>query len=559
MRQYNNRKREIFRKKLTNADFQYTSNQERVIWTKEMYAIMPKLINAVMDIDWDGFKYTGNSHIVRRIWSSKDNMATEISYDKPTEYNSGIKYHFFGGSCYELLNYSFPEVTLSEFMDPTGDIDVRVVLPALMDEYTEDIDFTFSEIETEFQKKSSPAKFTPHFEEKTGPKMLVNGKLNPFYDAALEYMFNQLAGSLRNHDIESIPLKNTVDFDIKEYDGIDDTFRSPSMGFRQCKFGNLHLVAFIDTTIEKMDESGSLRVQLVGKVVDNGVEIVDHILELVGPYNNQYLTTNREIKQSEKDIMTLFVPKFERQVRIQKYSALIDGTLNAYLTRVDEVRLDSKYIHKGINHIGRLLYIYELLSHYLVKNDQTGNNILSLLDERKKSPAYLSDIIGSTEYKLKEYFKLHNTFTFKYFKINPTTKNISVVDLPFYDIFVAYAPLFIGLHITDPYSTFLQFVSTLFQGKNKEMYAKYYLFRPKSIPENILSDSETERGKIMRLVKTNTAYTRLKPITKNSIRSARLVSTTMRPRHRSVRRLKPTTRRSRPVSPKSRKSRNSRN
>ncbi len=47
MRLYNNTKREIFRKNLTDTDFQYTINKERINWTKEMYGIMPKLINAV--------------------------------------------------------------------------------------------------------------------------------------------------------------------------------------------------------------------------------------------------------------------------------------------------------------------------------------------------------------------------------------------------------------------------------------------------------------------------------------------------------------------------------
>jgi hypothetical protein len=250
-----------------------------------------------------------------------------------------------------------------------------------------------------------------------------------------------------------------------------------------------------------------LKIQLVAKLVDKNIEIIDHIFEIVIPYNNEnYNKSNNETS------MELYIKKIERNVIIQDYNELILGTLNAYTDRIIYSE-QPEYTHKSINHIGRFFYICELLNHYLDKPN-TFNSI-SLLTNGKISP-YLSTILFAINYKISLFIRKYKHAIFKYYKIDPVTKNLSIIDIPFSTIFIAYIRLFFNLRtasksVTD-YDTIIQ---RLFKNRNE-------LFNEPN--NNVLQESDEYHKSILKIIQYNTAYSSLKGITNKALVSIKLKS-----------------------------------
>jgi hypothetical protein len=553
-------KRKIFGTIFNPQRFKYTLDKKRITWTKNMYPLIEKLIKCTVQLKWKDYEYHGPS-VLKILFTNNEESPDEaftasnyvaasyntiIHIEDGIEYEKGIDYHIVGGSCYELLNNIYNDLELSDFMDPTGDIDAKCFSPIMLKEH-------YNKLSDVILKKydKNPLGMYDGFNF----QVIHNGRLNPYLDAILKFIYDGLIEQMEIEDILKYQPKNTVPFDIDEYDDIPAEYKKPELGYRYKKIGNMYITSFLDTSPERQDGNGMIRVQIIAKVVENGVEIIDHILEIIKAYNYEESYRMNE-KMGSDDINVLNIPSIG-QIPIQSFSLLIEGTLDSYINRLQLVDLtDTRYFHKGINHIGRLIYIYELLTRYLLSPETNRTQLEALNPLTIKGPngkinKYLESVMYQSNYDLKRFIKKHKTLIFKYFKVNPRTKQIEVVNMSIVDIVIAYFPLFFELAKYPPQgSVSFMSITEIIRVGLPELYKKIYELQTKIeiLNKEILDESLQKRDSILKVVHQNKAYTYLKTLNLNRrLSTHKLKSRGSKKNYRSRTHYKKKSKRSRPV------------
>jgi hypothetical protein len=279
---------------------------------------------------------------------------------------------------YEVLykkygnNINYNNVDLHKYCDATGDIDIKLFFPQLQ---INDRTRTRHPVISFFNREN---------------------KINSFFNHFTGWIFKVVADTFSYNEIirdearlnEMFP--NTVDFDIDEYDQIDEAVKNYDYGFRYRKVGNFYVVGYY--------EDSMFKTQIICKVVKNGITVIDHLLEFVCSYyfnlQNGYKVTPEKgypdiLSSSSNDLFNAnYLGSFESQIKqllirpfsfsnlkqkykqdiyIQTYTKLIDGNISGYndrytfISNPDDPKLNGKlYRHKGLNHVARLFYLFEL-------------------------------------------------------------------------------------------------------------------------------------------------------------------------------------------------------
>jgi hypothetical protein len=126
----------ISRKDIKEMGFKYTNDRERITFVKESYNLCPFLLDIVKQIPWDTYHHQGESTFLFERFNDNDD---DDGYNRKLPQNLFIKkkvvskckhipYFLFGGWWYEYTNRG----TLNQFVDKTGDIDIRVELPEIL-------------------------------------------------------------------------------------------------------------------------------------------------------------------------------------------------------------------------------------------------------------------------------------------------------------------------------------------------------------------------------------------------------------------------------------------
>jgi hypothetical protein len=267
-----------------------------------------------------------------------------------------LKYEILGGATYELLNkINYPNVNLRDFMDPTGDADITITMPTLYnDEISEDENFYDVAI----------------------PLLESDGRMHTYLRTTIEWCFNKILEQLNMHDLSAL-FPNSVPFDIAEYSEIPIESRVSDLIFRDVIIPNshCHLVSFYASNMNLF------KIQLVIKIADSNVVKIDHLIEFIfndfmytKTYDNKnYIVNiihfpNFQGKQIEldycKDLQTPNISgdKCDIEYNINNLSTLFKSNFNAYEFRQGVfIKKKKNEYHKAINHIGRIIYLLELV------------------------------------------------------------------------------------------------------------------------------------------------------------------------------------------------------
>jgi len=131
---------------IRDSDFKYTTDPERILFTKHAYNLGPHLIDIPKKIPWETYKNSGTTTFIIEVPEEDAKFTGHISDGnrqfKELTFESKCRkeqYFFFGGCCYEILNETgYGLGGVRDFVDPTGDVDVRVSLPQIqIDEQVE--------------------------------------------------------------------------------------------------------------------------------------------------------------------------------------------------------------------------------------------------------------------------------------------------------------------------------------------------------------------------------------------------------------------------------------
>ncbi len=339
--------------KLHNYNFKYTVSKERIVWCKNVYNGLSQLISIVKNIRWEEYEFNDECEISLM---EEDDIYSAPKLKRMHTKPATLKYEILGGATYELLNkINYPNVNLRDFMDPTGDADITITMPTLYnDEISEDENFYDVAI----------------------PLLESDGRMHTYLRTTIEWCFNKILEQLNMHDLSAL-FPNSVPFDIAEYSEIPIESRVSDLIFRDVIIPNshCHLVSFYASNMNLF------KIQLVIKIADSNVVKIDHLIEFIfndfmytKTYDNKnYIVNiihfpNFQGKQIEldycKDLQTPNISgyKCDIEYNINNLSTLFKSNFNAYEFRQGVfIKKKKNEYHKAINHIGRIIYLLELV------------------------------------------------------------------------------------------------------------------------------------------------------------------------------------------------------
>uniref|UniRef100_A0A6C0HBH5 Uncharacterized protein n=1 Tax=viral metagenome TaxID=1070528 RepID=A0A6C0HBH5_9ZZZZ len=453
-----------FKNKIDDIDFKYTRDMSRIIWTKNAYPNHQQLIDIIANISWDEYTYEGPV-VISQYETISDNAGGKMNDSGKIEYaeetilvdikehslqtNKGIDYNFFGGICYELLDDVFNNVNLSLYVDPTGDIDVALNIPYFG--YDKNKDF-FDTVYDNHDKSYCH-------------DVIVNNEMNPYYRNVVDWIVDKLRIELSKLDMNRL-YPNSVDFHIDEYTEIPTAHKTQAMGFNDIKIGNAHILSFINHINEDKPNNIMIKIQLVIKIVDDDITIIDHVLECVISIDKTKSIDLYKPSLNKTNVLNISGNNYN----IEGYAELVEGNLRAYIERKIYIDNDiSEYIHKPYNHVGRLFYLFEL---FKFNKDQIFTTNKKISDEKiapiistfqyyiQKAVNQIINAISKNEKKIdttqklimyQEYF---SNYIFNYISIdNDGTHNIGIRLIDFIE---AYIDVF-NIHNNYTFSTFFNY------------------------------------------------------------------------------------------------------
>jgi hypothetical protein len=359
---------------IKDSDFKYTTNTDRINWVKNTFSNGFYLLNLITNIPWNSYSFNGNVTLRYNNTSNSNNNGFHLTKNNNTNdqsyffedvlcsaNTSRIKpYYFFGGCQYEIFNFSFNKLNtlpnIRDFIDPTGDIDVSIILPAISYKNTDyDYDYYL---------------YTSNNEN--------TRTINQLIDDYTKWIFNQLKIQLTKIPL---PLFHKIFPDIVEFDyKDDDEGQFADLAFN---YHNLWLIRSI------IPNTNNIKIQLIAKFPNTKP---NHIIELILILNidNRFIEKNN-INAFNKSILVL-----PNNLQVSHIHELYNENMDSIKNRKE---LFSTHIdYKLYNHIGRLQYLNNLLPLILSPSNTSYNKFITL------TPANITSIRTYSSLLIKFFF-----------------------------------------------------------------------------------------------------------------------------------------------------------
>jgi hypothetical protein len=303
---------------ITVPKFKYTFNEERKLFIGYVYPYSPYLISCITTIPFTSYSYKGNTEYIN-IENNTQNIIECSSTGSPV-------YFMSGGAVYEILNKKFTNIKLHDYCDATGDIDVTLYPPKLTTNFEGEVNF-----------------------------FNVEGKITSFYSNFTTWIFQNMVKNINSIQKLFDNVTGFVNFNIEDYQDIPSRHKNSDFGYNVQMLGKLCVVAFLN------DDGTMFKIQVVCKIEESSISSIDHVIEIIVPLPESDI----EFCPSGDAYQ---IPKFNtiefsnQKYNVQSYNKLIDDNINAYLERKNAYGASNErnVIHKSINHIARLFYLYEL-------------------------------------------------------------------------------------------------------------------------------------------------------------------------------------------------------
>ena len=283
--------------------YKYTRDSDRKIFTENGSKYADEFISLVRDIDW-GWRYEGENTFLRGTYNDDtDKVDFDFVKLECTASLPPVPCFVFGGYVYELLNKDLGG--LKKFLDPTGDVDVRINTPVVKlaerHKYEEVYNFWYEDA--------------------------ACSKLNDIMDQYSRYLFRLVLAKVSQMNFE-----NTVDFDIQD---------DPEGGGEDfVKVGNVY--------VSRICNPSNVKIQIVCKF--SGMTTSDHLFEMVWVIKKDDIVEELGplgyYKEKNPKIQGVFVQDLK--------SLILDnvGSANDRISLYGSVKQ-----HKWFNHIQRLKYL----------------------------------------------------------------------------------------------------------------------------------------------------------------------------------------------------------
>jgi hypothetical protein len=178
------------------------------------------------------------------------------------------------------------------------------------------------------------------------PTFFTNSGINIFYKKFTKWCFDNIKNKIEKlrYLITQIEREgHFISFELNDYHEIPpENYRNEQFGYLREDIGNVKIIGFVT-----YPDNSMYKIQVVGKIGEH----IDHFIEYV------------ILIDPEPSL----IPQFESVevngtfYNIQSFNNLIIDNMKAYQGRVSLYdTTNTIFIHKAINHVARLLYLFEL-------------------------------------------------------------------------------------------------------------------------------------------------------------------------------------------------------
>jgi len=308
------------------ARFKYTRNEKRARWIDALSPYASTIASIIPKIDWTAFTYNGPIEIETEL---KEEMTTRTANCRSI---GPLLHEAFGGGACELWGSVIPEVPIRNYVDFTGDLDVRVTPPEFI---VEDPAFIAT------LHSLGIADFEPYM---SSPILLGEHGFTEYGEAVTQWLYNQVVDRVR----EISPYFNKPGFVVPDYREDSET----AISDLQTVVGNILVCR------SPMLDRGMIKIQLTVKIESDSTAEMDHILELI-------LLTKGGFKISKNGFTVGGICLQEpRQLLLDQINGLIGrgtGILNTREKHPGADRVENyPSFYKYDNHCARILYLAHL-------------------------------------------------------------------------------------------------------------------------------------------------------------------------------------------------------
>jgi len=312
-----------------DEEFKYTRSAQRIQWTKNVFPIGQYLIQIVRKIPWTSYIFEDAIDLFYPLGENNEAfdpskpdefVATKVpirtkwtTIQKKVESPILEPYYFFGGCVYEILNTLIPDIPLREYVDPTGDIDVRLCLPYIETLESRDIDFIDYHLNADGTMNKLLHSYTVWLMEQV--KIQFETLPKPLFDKLFE---------------------NTIPFDFHEH-------QEAAYSDIQIPIGNLWIVRV------PFNDKGMIKIQVICKFVNTEADHCLEFLLLIHP-TPKFSQLNESILDLNNDRLMI------RTFSLESFRRLLEGNLDSMKNRKFMFN-DDNLRHKFYNHVGRMEYL----------------------------------------------------------------------------------------------------------------------------------------------------------------------------------------------------------
>jgi hypothetical protein len=309
--------------------FRYTNDAERLLWVESLGPHALTVVDIIPKINWESFNYKGPIDYELDFGPTEGNLKSTSGIAKGIhrigcESKSPVTYQVFGGGACELWGLAVPGIPIRNYVDFTGDVDVRVSMPQMkFEEPIESILKEHDPIQMDMILLRE-AGFTPYGEEIT--RWLYGEVIKQIQTIAPHFTNKvfRLPEASENHETEQADLQ------------------TPVGNFLVCRV--------------PLYAAGMIKIQVAVKVVSGETSEMGHLMEFVmTPKGSFKFDNNVKIRNIDvEDPLTLLNGQLEGLLGRGK------GMLNTMQNK-GVVKIETyPSFYKFDNHCGRLLYLAHL-------------------------------------------------------------------------------------------------------------------------------------------------------------------------------------------------------
>ena len=263
------------------------------------------LLESLKNIAWDSYLFEGMTDLAVQ---EEEGLAYHPTHIRASYGGKYTPYKVFGGACYEWLNYHHTKRPLSDFIDPTGDVDLLLYMPELIYDESE------YEASAYYYKEGVPIAVLQHL---------------------LDWITAQLTAIFEQEDIRS-HMGNLIVSEADTSEGV-----TLPRGKKSLYDDKLWIVQSLGLTMTKVQVCCQFE----------GMTHPEHIVEFVMPkgtkFSSGFFANTVTHERSTFQVID--------GLRMETIGELYKGNQNSLMNRTRDA--PRAYLHKHYNHIQRLKYL----------------------------------------------------------------------------------------------------------------------------------------------------------------------------------------------------------